>query len=114
MRAALADAAELRQWFLTTATIDGCLGGAVDIGIHATGEILAWNPSRVLEHEWNVDPRPELTKGKRSVIRWKLASSGGGTLLTLTHRCLTKDTALGFALSPMRSSTSVVRMCDRF
>src|SRR5438105_3638805 len=26
MRAALADAAELRQWFLTTATIDGCLG----------------------------------------------------------------------------------------
>lgn len=100
--AALTDPEALRKWFMTTATIDGRPGGSVDMvsgpaRFHWTGRILAWEPSRLYEYEWNVDPRPELPSGEKTVVRWELQPSEGGTLLALTHRGLTQSTAFGFA-----------------
>ncbi|MFP2932731.1 SRPBCC family protein [Pyxidicoccus sp. 3LG] len=100
--AALTDPEQLRQWFMTTAKIDGRPGGSVDMvsgpaRFHWTGRILAWEPYRLYEYEWNVAPRAELPTGEQSIVRWELAPADEGTLLTLTHRQLTKGTALGFA-----------------
>ncbi len=100
--AALTDPAEMQRWFMTTARIDGRAGGSVDMvsgpaRFHWTGKILAWDPPRVLEYEWNVDPRPELPQGEQTVVRWELERSGNSTRLKLTHRRLTRPTALGFA-----------------
>lgn len=99
---ALTDPEQLRQWFMTTAKIDGRPDGSVDMvsgpaRFHWTGKILTWEPPRVYEYEWNVEPRAELPSGERSVVRWELSPSAGGTLLTLQHKRLTKGTALGFA-----------------
>jgi uncharacterized protein YndB with AHSA1/START domain len=100
--AALTDPEELHRWFMTTATIDGREGGRVEMvsGVarfHWTGRILAWDPPRLYEYEWNADPRPELPRGEQSVVRWELSPTEGGTRLKLTHRRLTRPTALGFA-----------------
>lgn len=99
---ALTDPAQLKQWFMTVATIDGRTGGSVDMvsgpaRFHWVGRILTWDPPRVYEYEWNTEPRAELPAGERSIVRWELEPSGGGTTLTLTHRNLTKGTAIGFA-----------------
>src|SRR5207302_9053105 len=47
--------------------------------------------------EWNVEPRKDLPKGERSIVRWELTSVGGTTLLRFSHRRLTRQTALVFA-----------------
>lgn len=99
---ALTDPKQLREWFMTAAKIDGRPGGSVDMvsgpaGFHWTGQVLAWEPPHLYEYEWNVEPRAELPQGERSVVRWELSPVEGGTLLKLTHRRLTKPTALGFA-----------------
>ena len=99
---ALTDPEQLRQWYMTRAKIDGRPGGSVDMvsgpaPFHWTGEILAWEPPRLLEYTWNIDPREELPHGEKTVVRYELQASEGGTLLTLTHRNLTRGTALGFA-----------------
>lgn len=98
---ALTDPAQLRQWFMTVATIDGRPGGSVHMvsgpaRFEWTGDILAWEPHRLYEYEWNTPPHPHLPQGEQSVVRWELEPKDGGTLLTLTHRRLTKGTALGF------------------
>jgi hypothetical protein len=57
---------------------------------------LVWNPPYVFEHEWHIDPHPQLSNGEtESVIRWGL--DAGHTILTLTFSRLTKPTSLGFA-----------------
>ena len=99
---ALTDPEQLKKWFMTTATIDPRAGGSVDMvsgtaRFHWKGRILAWDPPRVYEYEWKVDPRAELPRGEDTVVRWELEPRNGGTLLTLTHRNLTRATALGFA-----------------
>lgn len=50
----------MRKWYMTTATIDGRVGGSVDmiagpLRFHWTGRIAAWEPPRVFEYEWNID-----------------------------------------------------------
>jgi uncharacterized protein YndB with AHSA1/START domain len=99
---ALTDPAQLKQWYMTVATIDPRAGGSVDMvsgtaRFHWTGKILTWDPPRVYEYEWNCDPRTELPAGEKTIVRWELVPDGDGTVLTLTHRKLTKGTALGFA-----------------
>jgi hypothetical protein len=45
-----------------------------------------------------MDPHPQLPNGEsESVIRWELVEDAGQTVLTVTHRRLTRGTAMGFA-----------------
>ena len=99
---ALTDPEELSKWYMSKATIEGREGGLVDLiaglsRIHVTGRILTWDPPNVFEHEWKVEPRPELKSGEDAVIRWELRGDGEGTILHLQHRRLNRMTALGFA-----------------
>jgi uncharacterized protein YndB with AHSA1/START domain len=50
---------------------------------HCEGEVLECDPPRVLAYTWiaNWHERPAL----RTVVRWELAASKGGTLLRVTH-----------------------------
>jgi uncharacterized protein YndB with AHSA1/START domain len=100
----ITDPKELAVWFNTKATIDARTGGAIyfisePAGFHTTGRILTWDPPRVFEHEWHIDPHPQLPDGEfESVIRWELVEGEhSSTLLTVTPKRLTKGTALGFA-----------------
>ncbi|HEV2316107.1 MAG TPA: SRPBCC family protein [Thermoplasmata archaeon] len=98
---AITDPAELRHWYLSEVHIEGRVGGRVEsttgsFRVRATGRVLAWEPPRLFEHEWNVDPSAGFPKGEVSVVRWELAPFEDGTLLTLTHRDLTPSTARGF------------------
>jgi len=99
---ALTDPEQVRQWYLTTARSDQRAGGRVEMttelsGVHATGRILAWDPPRVYEYEWNVtDSAIRLFRAERTVVRWELTPLRDGTLLVLTHRDLSKTTAAVF------------------
>ena len=50
---------------------------------HCDGEVLEYDPPRVLAYTWiaNWHERP----AQRTVVRWELAASKGGTLLRVTH-----------------------------
>lgn len=89
---------------MTTATIDGRTGGSIDFRtgpgqIHATGRILVWEPPRIFEYEWKVKPWGRMPQGEDAVVRWELRAEGEETVLTLTHRNLTRRSALGAAPS---------------
>jgi uncharacterized protein YndB with AHSA1/START domain len=99
---AITDPTEIRRWFMTEAKIDGRKGGSVDFvtgaqRVHASGRILAWEPPRLYEHEWNADPTQNLPAGESSVVRWELTPTEHGTLVVLTHRKLSKETAVVFS-----------------
>jgi uncharacterized protein YndB with AHSA1/START domain len=51
--------------------------------LHCEGEVLECDPPRVLVDTWiaNWHERP----AQRTVVRWELAASKGGTLLRVTH-----------------------------
>jgi uncharacterized protein YndB with AHSA1/START domain len=61
---------DLRQWLMcSSAKIEGRSGGRIEMvagpaQFHITGKILTWDPPRVYEHEWNVNPLPEMPKAK--------------------------------------------------
>ena len=98
---ALTESEHLARWYMTTARLDTREGGSIDYRsgpaqYHVTGKILTWQPPRVFEHEWNVEPRKELPKGEKSIVRWELTAEGESTLLRLTHKRLTRPTAIGF------------------
>jgi len=101
---AISDPDQVRQWFLTSARIDGKVGGSVDLvtgptRVHATGRILAWEPPRLYEYQWNVAPQEGREfGGEETVVRWELTPHEGGTLLVLSHRDLTQGTAKIFDL----------------
>jgi uncharacterized protein YndB with AHSA1/START domain len=99
---AITDPQQIRVWFMTEAMIDGRKGGSVDFvtgpyRVHSTGQILEWDPPRLYEHEWVTAPTRYLPKGESSVVRWELTPTDGGTLLVLTHRKLSKATAIVFS-----------------
>jgi len=98
---ALTDPAEVAQWQLTTARVEGRAGGHVEMThepthVRATGRVLAWDPPHLFEHEWNVPAGGSWPVAEHAVIRWELVPEAGGTLLTLTHRGLTSRTARVF------------------
>ncbi len=100
--AAITDPKQLAAWYMQQVSIDGRLGGSIDFvsgagKLHATGRILAWDPPLLLEYEWKVKPRPEMPSGEDSVVRWELGREGRETVLTLTHRKITRGKAVGAA-----------------
>jgi uncharacterized protein YndB with AHSA1/START domain len=98
---ALTEPEHLARWYMTRARLEAREGGTLEYWsgpaqYYVTGKILVWQPPRIFEHEWNVEPRKELPKGERSIVRWELTPDGDGTILRITHRRLTRPTALGF------------------
>ena len=102
---AITDPEELSTWMLESATIEPWQGGRIEYVSSPSpivwyGRILVWDPPRVYEHEFNTDadPRWEEHLGEeRAVARWELEEGEGFTLLKLTFRGLSKNTAGGFA-----------------
>ena len=97
---ALTDPDQVAAWYLTKVTREDAAGGRLEMehpfGIRATGRVLAWEPPRTYEYEWNLPPGPDRPEGEASIVRWELTPSEGGTLLLLTHRRLTPATARVF------------------
>jgi uncharacterized protein YndB with AHSA1/START domain len=99
---AIATPKGLRRWLMCThALIEGRVGGRIELvsgppGYRSTGKILAWDPPRVLEYEWNVGPVPEMPHGEHAIFRYKLAPKGDSTELVVTYRRITAQTARGF------------------
>jgi uncharacterized protein YndB with AHSA1/START domain len=97
---AITEPQQLAEWYMTRAQIDGRLGGTIDFlsgpaQLHVTGNILAWDPPHLFEHEWNVEAREQFPR-ERSVIRWEILREDYGSLLKMTHRHLTKRASQGF------------------
>lgn len=92
----------LREWLMCThAVIEGHVGGRIELvsgptGYDSTGKILAWEPPRVLEYEWNVGPVPEMPRGEHAIFRYELTPDGDSTHVLVTYRRITKRTARGF------------------
>jgi uncharacterized protein YndB with AHSA1/START domain len=99
---AIATPEGLRGWLLCThAVIEGRVGGRIEMvsgppGYHSTGKILAWEPPRTLEYEWNVAPVPEMPRGERAIFRFELTADHGWTHLVVTYSRITRQTARGF------------------
>ena len=99
---AIATPEGLRGWLMCThAVIEGRVGGRFDLisgpaGYHSTGKILVWEPPRVLEYEWNVEPVPEMPRGEHALFRYELTPDGGATHVLVTYRRITVQTARGF------------------
>ena len=99
---AITDPKQLSSWYMMKATVEGHVGGSIEFRgargrYRVTGRILRWEPPQVLEYEWKIGPRPEMPDGEDAVVRWELVREGEGTLLTLTHRNVTRATASGIA-----------------
>lgn len=92
----------LRAWMMATdVTIEARTGGRFEMvagpaRFLSTGQILAWEPPRVLEYEWNVGPVPEMPSGERVIVRWELEARGDATHVLVTYRGLTLATSRGF------------------
>lgn len=97
---AITDNDKLASWFLTKIRIHPGPSGSVESWfgyptLHVHGRIRVWDPPNILEHEWNLDPGPELPEGEFSIMRWELINQNGGTILKLTHQNLTRETLTG-------------------
>lgn len=90
---AISTAEGLATW-LSPATVDLVDGGSVDLDFGedglAGGTIIELVPGTVLEFEWGFPGEPD------SILRLELAPSRGGTTLTLRHRLLPGDQAVGY------------------
>ena len=99
---AIATPEGLRGWLMCThAVIEGRVGGRFDLvsgppGYHSTGRILVWEPPRLLEYEWNVEPVPEMPRGEHAIFRYELTPYEDSTHLLVTYRRIIKQTARGF------------------
>lgn len=95
--AALADPDQRAAW-LGPGTLEPRQGGEVAIATGPstpslervmTGRVLAWEPPRVLEHEW-IQPGIDT-----SIVRYELEPDASGTILRLTHRRSVSPAATG-------------------
>ncbi|HSS38062.1 MAG TPA: SRPBCC domain-containing protein [Polyangia bacterium] len=99
---AIATAEGLRGWLMCThAVIEGRVGGRIETvsgppGYRSSGTIRVWQPPRVLEYEWNVDPVPEMPRGEHAIFRYELTPEGNATQLLVTYSRITRRSARGF------------------
>lgn len=99
---ALTNPEALKNWFMAShAKFEGGAGGTYEMvagpaQIKSTGKILAWQPPRLLEYEWKTGPRQEIPQGENCIVRWELSAQGKSTLLTLTFKNITQQSAYGF------------------
>jgi uncharacterized protein YndB with AHSA1/START domain len=99
---AIATPEGLAGWLMASdVTIDGRAGGTIEMlsgpgRYYSKGTILAWEPPRLLEYEWNVAPVSEMPSGEHAIFRYELAPQDGSTLLRVIYRRITKRTASGF------------------
>ncbi|HYF99676.1 MAG TPA: SRPBCC domain-containing protein [Candidatus Saccharimonadales bacterium] len=102
---AITDQKEIFRWLPDyKGTFDQYKGGSIDLlnvvsGSHVTGSILVYDLYRAFEYEWHIAPNQMFPKGEpESVIQWELRPDGeSDSLLIVTHKHLTKSTALTFA-----------------
>src|SRR5258708_3042365 len=91
------------KWLMSSSTkIEGRTGGTIEMvagpaQFHVKGKILTWEPPRVFEYEWKVSLVPEMPRGEDAIFRYELRQQEGSTLLTITYRHITRQTAYGFA-----------------
>lgn len=83
---------------------------------HVKGRILVWEPPRLLEHEWNIEPSEEIPDGELSIMRWEILENGMGSILKLTHTNLSKRTASGMArgLDPAPAEHLILDRLEEF
>ena len=100
---ALSTPAGLEGWLMCThANIEPRAGGDFELvsgpaGYHSTGKIRHWDPPHVLEYEWKVAAVSEMPLGQDAIFRFELVPQPDNTtLLVVTYRRITKDTAGGF------------------
>jgi len=92
----------LRAWLMATdVTLEARAGGHIEMTsgparFRSTGRILAWEPPRVFEYEWQVAPVPEMPDGERAVVRYELREEAGATHVVVVYRGLTLRTSRGF------------------
>ncbi len=92
----------LSEWLMCSrAEIEPRVGGRIELvsgprRYHSTGLVLAWEPPRLFEYEWNVAPVPEMPKGERAIFRFELTPDDAGTRLDVTYKRITQHTARGF------------------
>lgn len=84
----------LTKWFnLTDAKVEEGPNGSIDFSagsFRMTGNILSWQPEKMLEYEFNQQP-----SGFKTVMHWELNPADGGTALMFTHSGL--DSTVNFA-----------------
>lgn len=92
---ALTDADRMRRWLGAAVSIDGRVGGAVqvvwDSGDEMRGVITAFEPGGLLEYTWC-----EQALGVESVVRFELRAEPSGTVLVLEHSRVPADQRAGF------------------
>ena len=99
---AIATPEGLAGWLMATkALIEPRVGGRIEMvsgpsAFHSIGAILAWEPPRLLEYEWNVAPVAEMPHGERAIFRYELTADDEVTHLLVTYRRITHHTASGF------------------
>jgi uncharacterized protein YndB with AHSA1/START domain len=90
--AAFTEPESMRRWLFADAVLEKWVGGEFRLdwseNEKATGSVLVWNPPFVLEVAWN---EPQIS----SVLHVEIASSEGGTVLTLDQRNISVAAAIG-------------------
>ena len=105
---ALHDRAQVMQWWSDTSCpikefeMDARRGGRWVYGteqsslnvngitkFHCEGEVLEYDPPRVLAYTWFANWHDDKTR--RTVVRWELTPQAGGTLVKVTHSGLAQE-----------------------
>jgi uncharacterized protein YndB with AHSA1/START domain len=98
---AIATPEGLAGWLMCSdVKIDGRTSGTIEMvsgpgRYYSKGTILSWDPPHLFEYEWNVAPVPEMPRGEHAIFRYELTRQAESTLLTVTYRRITKQTAPG-------------------
>jgi uncharacterized protein YndB with AHSA1/START domain len=96
----LTDPAEWQAWHFGKVRIVGGLGGMIeadmDGGFAWRGDIVVWEPPRLLAYEMIALPQDHPHGGERSFVRYEISPAPGGSLLVLRHTRLMPVTAQTF------------------